>query len=323
MPEHRVTIRCRVNGEAIELTSHPMARLLDVLRVHLRLTGTKEGCGEGECGACSVFLDGRLVNSCLVPALHADGAEIVTIEGLAGGESLHAIQEAFLSHGGAQCGICTPGMILAAKALLERMPESERRGDPQRPRRQPVPLHRLHEDLRVPRRGGGEGLMRGHLPGYELHAANGLDDVLGRLGREPGGWRVFAGGTDLMVLLEAGKLPPARYLSLWNVRELRGVHIEADAITIGALTTYTDVLADPTLAREFPLLGAAARETGGVATQNRGTIGGNIANASPAADTPPGAPGLRCGTGAAVGTRPPPGRLRRVPPRLQGDGPGA
>jgi carbon-monoxide dehydrogenase small subunit len=122
LPDHRVTIRCRVNGEAIELDTHPMARLLDVLRVQLRLTGTKEGCGEGECGACSVFLDGRLVNSCLVPALHADGAEIVTIEGLARGESLHAVQEAFLSHGGAQCGICTPGMILAAASLLERTP---------------------------------------------------------------------------------------------------------------------------------------------------------------------------------------------------------
>jgi CO/xanthine dehydrogenase FAD-binding subunit len=129
--------------------------------------------------------------------------------------------------------------------------------------------------------------MRGYLPGFELHAATGLDEALALLGREPGAWRVFAGGTDLMVLLEAGKLPPARYLSLWNVRELRGVHTDAEAVTIGALTTYTDVLADPTLAREFPLLCAAARETGGLATQNRGTIGGNIANASPAADTPP------------------------------------
>lgn len=100
-----------------------MARLLDALRVELRLTGTKEGCGEGECGACSVFLDGRLVNSCLVPVLHAEGADIVTIEGLAAdGERLHAVQQAFLAHGGAQCGICTPGMILAATALLDRHP---------------------------------------------------------------------------------------------------------------------------------------------------------------------------------------------------------
>ena len=128
MPEHRVTIRCRVNGEAVAVETHPMARLLDVLRQDLRLTGTKEGCGEGECGACSVLLDGRLVNSCLVPALHADGAEIRTIEGLAGGDDrLHAVQEAFLSHGGAQCGICTPGMILAATSLLATNPHPTQR----------------------------------------------------------------------------------------------------------------------------------------------------------------------------------------------------
>jgi CO/xanthine dehydrogenase FAD-binding subunit len=129
--------------------------------------------------------------------------------------------------------------------------------------------------------------MRGYLPGYELHAAAGLDHALHLLAQEPGGWRVFAGGTDLMVVLEAGTLPPGRYLSMWNVPELRGVVTRADTVSIGALTTYTEVLESAVLAEEFPLLGAAARETGGLATQNRGTIGGNIANASPAADTPP------------------------------------
>ena len=99
-----------------------MARLLDVLRSSLHLTGTKEGCGEGECGACAVLVNGQLVNSCLMPLLQAEGAEIVTIEGIATGERLHAVQEAFLACGGAQCGICTPGMILAAIALLDRVP---------------------------------------------------------------------------------------------------------------------------------------------------------------------------------------------------------
>jgi carbon-monoxide dehydrogenase small subunit len=113
-------VECRVNGDAVTLRGHPMARLLDVLRVQLRLTGTKEGCGEGECGACSVLIDGTLVNSCLVPLIHARGTSITTIEGVATGDRLHAVQEAFLAHGGAQCGICTPGMVLAAVTLLER-----------------------------------------------------------------------------------------------------------------------------------------------------------------------------------------------------------
>ena len=100
-----------------------MARLLDVLREELHLTGTKEGCGEGECGACTVKLDGQIVNSCLVPVAQVNGAEIMTIEGVANGDQLHAVQQAFIDHGGAQCGICTPGMILAAVDLLERNPQ--------------------------------------------------------------------------------------------------------------------------------------------------------------------------------------------------------
>ncbi len=112
-----------MNGEEVSLKGHPMSRLLDALRTTLRLTGTKEGCGEGECGACSVTIDGRLVNSCLVPLLHAEGTSIVTIEGIARGDELHAVQQAFIQYGGAQCGICTPGMVLAATVLLDRVPE--------------------------------------------------------------------------------------------------------------------------------------------------------------------------------------------------------
>lgn len=121
-PVGKIRVQCEVNGRSIDLQAFPMARLLDVLREQVGLTGTKEGCGEGECGACAIELDGMLVNSCLVPALHAEGARIRTIEGVATGEQLHAVQQAFLTHGGAQCGICTPGMILAALNLLERNP---------------------------------------------------------------------------------------------------------------------------------------------------------------------------------------------------------
>jgi len=125
MPEvaRKIRVHCEINGRVMSLEAHPMARLLDVLREQAGLTGTKEGCGEGECGACSIEMDGALVNSCLIPALQADGATIRTIEGLAHAVELSAVQQAFLTHGGAQCGICTPGMILAASNLLARNPE--------------------------------------------------------------------------------------------------------------------------------------------------------------------------------------------------------
>ena len=115
-------VRCTINGRPKVLEGHPMARLLDAIRA-IGLTGTKEGCGEGECGACGVLLNGVLVNSCLTPLVHADGASITTIEGAAIGQTLHEVQAAFLEHGGAQCGICTPGMVLAAHELLSRTPE--------------------------------------------------------------------------------------------------------------------------------------------------------------------------------------------------------
>jgi carbon-monoxide dehydrogenase small subunit len=111
-----------LNGSQVTIDAPPMTRLLDLLREHLHLTGTKEGCGEGECGSCSVLLDGELVNSCLVPSLQIQGATVTTIEGLGEQTHLHPIQQCFLEKGGAQCGICTPGMILATHHLLQNHP---------------------------------------------------------------------------------------------------------------------------------------------------------------------------------------------------------
>lgn len=129
--------------------------------------------------------------------------------------------------------------------------------------------------------------MRSWLAQYEMRSAASLGEALALLAREPGTWTPFAGGTDLMVLLEAGRLPGRRFLSIWAIPELRQITHRADAVVIGALATYTDLLRDELLAAEFPLIGAAARDTGAVAIQNRGTVGGNIANGSPAADLPP------------------------------------
>ena len=136
-------MKFRLNGRPVDIAAPPMKRLLDVLREECGLTGTKEGCGEGECGACTVLVDGAPVNSCLIPFAQARGARVVTIEGLRTANRA-ALQEAFVTEGGAQCGICTPGMILAAAALPRRAALG---GDPRRAGRQPLPLHRLRRHL--------------------------------------------------------------------------------------------------------------------------------------------------------------------------------
>jgi CO/xanthine dehydrogenase FAD-binding subunit len=129
--------------------------------------------------------------------------------------------------------------------------------------------------------------MRGFIPNYQLTTPASLADALALLRNEPGVWKPFAGGTDLMVLLEAGRLPHRNYINIWGLDELRGMEANESHVTLGALTTYTDVQANPILRDEFPMLCQAASETGGLAIQNRGTLGGNIINASPAADSPP------------------------------------
>ncbi|HWB80267.1 MAG TPA: (2Fe-2S)-binding protein [Nannocystaceae bacterium] len=125
MPPAETKIAFEVNGAQVSVDAHPMARLLDVLRGPLRLTGTKEGCGEGECGACSVFVDGVLVNSCLVPVCQVAGAKIETVESLGKAPKLRVLQDAFVQLGGAQCGICTPGMLMAAASLLRERVDAD------------------------------------------------------------------------------------------------------------------------------------------------------------------------------------------------------
>ncbi|MBV9210155.1 MAG: FAD binding domain-containing protein, partial [Acidobacteria bacterium] len=129
--------------------------------------------------------------------------------------------------------------------------------------------------------------MRAYLPEYELKSPRDLADALALLSSEPGVWRPFAGGTDLMVLFEAGMLAHKKFVSIWNLKELKGIEVTGERVTLGGLTTYTEVQRNSILQEEFPMLCQAARETGGIAIQNRGTLAGNIANASPAGDSPP------------------------------------
>jgi CO/xanthine dehydrogenase FAD-binding subunit len=129
--------------------------------------------------------------------------------------------------------------------------------------------------------------LRAYIPNYQLRTPHSLEETLNLLASEAGFWKPFAGGTDLMVMLEAGKLPHKNYINIWNLKELRGIEVTDAHVNLGALTTYTEIQSHPVLRAEFPLLCKAASETGGLAIQNRGTVGGNIINASPAADSPP------------------------------------
>ena len=272
-------MRLTVNRKTITVKAHPLTRLLDVLREECGLTGTKEGCGEGECGACTVLVDGEAVNSCLVPVAQVQGTRITTIEGLGG---KHPLQRAFVEHGGAQCGICTPGMIMARRGAWAA---SESRGDPHWSCREPVPLHGLLGHLSLGST-SEQALMQGTVAGRDLLEPRSLADAVKML-RDEGPLVPMAGCTDLYVALNFGTLRPTRFLNLWNLDALRGIEARGQTLRIGALTTYTDLITSGVIRRRLPMLAAAAREVGGVQIQNRGTLGGNVANASPAGDTLP------------------------------------
>ena len=297
--------RFTVNGRAVEVAVPGGRRLLDVLRLDLGLTGSKEGCGEGECGACSVLVDGEVVDSCLVPVCQVEGKEIRTVEGLASDGQLDPIQAAFLATGGVQCGICTPGMLMAGRAFLDSGPGTAPTDAAIREAiagnlcrctgyGKIVEAIRLAAADRVPAMAVPEsGLARAQ----DLdRALIDLDDPASvRPGTLPealallasGAWRPIAGGTDAMVERAAG-IPDARgYLDLGALDELRGIRLEDGALVLGAATTYDELRRSPLVGTHVPVLAEMARQVGAVQIQNRGTLGGNIATASPAGDSLP------------------------------------
>lgn len=311
-------IELTVNGTARTVEASPLRRLIDILREDLGLTGTKEGCGEGECGACAVLLDGVLVNACLVPALQLDGVEVTTIEGLGTPEAPDPIQAAFVDEGAVQCGFCIPGMVMATRALLDREPRPDRariraelsgnlcrctgyerivRAVERAAERAP---DRAAEVVATKAAEGAAGRARavnrataGRLVAKPAWSTNcgaqprTLVEALRFMAAHEGRVTVIAGATDLMTNLRNGTTPAAELLDLTRVEGLSGIRLGDSVIEIGATTTVAEILDSELLARHLPALARAAALFGAPAIRNRATIGGNILTASPAADLPP------------------------------------
>ena len=294
-------IELTVNGKLCHADVPPLKLLLAVLREDLGFTGAKEGCGEGECGACSVIMDGRLVNACLVPAVQASGSEILTIEGLGTAKEPDLMQRAFVSEGGVQCGFCTPGIIMAARALLEE------NSDP------------TDEEIRVALSGNicrctgyekifnsvkkaiSDGycatfkkranLCSGELPepgaddGAVCLLPESLAEAEDLLDENPGA-SLLSGTTDIVPDMRNGRFTAQKILDLSRVPELRGVARDGDFIHIGSCATNGDIIRSELVKEYLPALWEASSRSGAPAVQNRATIGGNLATASGAADLP-------------------------------------
>jgi xanthine dehydrogenase small subunit len=282
---------CSINGEPRRLQVRSDQRLIDVLRQDLRLTGTKEGCGKGECGSCTVLMDGQAVDSCLMLAYQADGTAIQTIEGMAQGGRLHPIQEAFVEHGASQCGICIPGMIMAAKALLDHAPAppttEQVRGALAGNLCRCTGYTKIFSAVsRVPP--SRPPFSAAPEPAAPLYfRPRSLEEALEILIQRSGEVRPIAGGTDILVAAKDGKANAAALFDLTAVPELRGIEEVGHELRIGAAVTHAEILASSLVARYCPALPMACGFVGGPQIRNRGTLGGNIAHGSPAADTVP------------------------------------
>ena len=297
-------IQIILNGSPREFDVHPMKRMLDVLREDAGLLGAKEGCGEGECGACAVLMDGRLVDTCLIPAIQMAGSEVRTIEDLEDGDgTLDDLQRIFLEEGAVHCGFCTPGMIMAAVALLLHNPhptEMEVRTGLAGNICRCTGYEKICRAVqRAADAGYGERIVRGnvqplsHKPIFEATEAvdyfspQTLAEALD-IKKTNNDILVLCGGTDIGPDIKNGRLSPKRVMDVFGLPELKGVAL-ADGdeyIRIGACATNTDIVESP-IAREFlPALVAASFRSGALAMQNRATIGGNICTASGAGDLP-------------------------------------
>lgn len=279
-------IRVRINGPVHEFDVPPTRRLLDILRENLTFTGTKEGCGEGECGACAVLMDGMLVNACLVPALQLEGRVIQTIESLCD----DPVQQAFVEEGGVQCGFCTPGMVMAAKALLEKNPRPSREeiraglaGNLCRCTGYEKIIAAVHKAARhyTPTEPCERSITAGAFSPRSVPEAV---EILKEYGERI---TLVAGATDFMISLKLGLIAPDMLMDIMCLTPLKAVTYDAEEIVIGSTVTYTEIAEHPIIRKHCPALVQAAVQVGAAAIQNRATLGGNLMSASPAADGPP------------------------------------
>ncbi|MDR1379466.1 MAG: FAD binding domain-containing protein [Synergistaceae bacterium] len=310
-------IELTVNGSLRTAEVHPMTRLLDLLRDDMHLKGCKEGCGEGECGACSIIMDGRLVNACMVPSLQAAGSQILTIEGLGTMENPDALQTAFVEEGAVHCGFCTPGMIMATRDLLQRNAKPSL------------------DEVRVALSGNlcrctgynriyaavESAVQKGYNPQWEgLLSDEKADEEASRKTREtrpefssaekgrffsPSSLRealeilsdqpsalLLAGGTDIGPDIKNGKLEVSGAMDIFGLKELKVIERrkneggQDDCICIGACVADAEMAENPLVIEFLPALMEAALRSAGPAVRNRATMGGNVCTASGAADLP-------------------------------------
>jgi xanthine dehydrogenase small subunit len=297
-----------LNGKAVSVETAADRRVVDLLREDMGLTGTKEACGTGECGACTILLNGEARLSCLMKAHQLEGREVVTIEGLAAGEVLHTVQQAFVDHGAIQCGFCTPGMVLSAVDLLRR-----NHGPTRQEIRQSISGNlcrctgyqkivdavqaaslELKEDgpclpEAVRDRFISGPVLRPHQdPRYShpVFSPHTMDELWTILVDEPGA-AVVAGGTDLLPRERrgAGEIPALVFIG--GIDELTEIRSENEMVFIGAAASLRRIAENALIRENFPVLKEAIEWIGSPAIRTMGTLGGNICTASPAGDTLP------------------------------------
>jgi xanthine dehydrogenase small subunit len=280
-----------LNRRAQRLRVRSDRRLLDVLRDDLRLTGAKEGCGTGECGSCTVLLDGRSVNACLVMAYQADGATIETIEGLAAGEKLHPLQEALVERGAIHCGACSPGMILAARALLDENPKAGAQEIREAISGNLCRCTGYGRIVKALARGAGAGIGQPHRPAARSSGIapayfrpRSLEEALEILAQRAGEVRAVAGGTNVMVAVREGRVDAGVLFDVTAVPEMQGIEERDDGLWLGALATHAELAASPLVEKGAPVLRVACGSASAPQIRNRATLGGSLASAAPSAD---------------------------------------